>query len=1322
MNRNQRQIYCFLYDDNKHFYRATQSASGDWNITHNSELYPIKHNPKNLAEAPVEMGTNKRYFSMFRSLNYPLEFILDGAAILNYKYTTGKGFNENMYLAMFEFDSVDGKYKLSYNGRIDFQQKKRNEKLATFTAPVVDDSGWGILSQNDDVEYSFDCSESNPKAIRVLFDNISLKNRYTFQTVQSKIQQTAGFSTHAVPFVLVNQDGDSSGIITKSQTLDKGSDAWNGTPANAYSQNSVNCFFETFYPITGGNVNIQGSFKFGWSNINSAIPSGGLVIYFKTSKEQVFEIFNQSFGGLVVGKIYDLVFDFDWSLEAGERIFLLSNISDATLNQFAITPIVTNVFVTTLTKVEATTCYALRPLDLLQAIVNKATLQRYSINSSYFEVDNKAVLLSGESIRGLRDAKIYTSFKDFFESYSALFFMALRVVNGSLFMELADEVYKQDSNIIDLGDILEIETYPAIEYIPNEVEVGSPNQDYRHASGRLETNSVANWSFPFTNIKNKLSLTTKYRTDPWGIIFLLLDYKGSSTQDNIGDKQVFVVDITDEVGSAVEEVSTFENFTVSNAPLAPIIKYPLSGDIINNDNPLLKGIGIPGTDVDIYIGAVLDGGTVVQPDGTWEYQIVAALPSYNPGVTDGISVINATNTDMAGALNTIQLIIDTTIASSIGLTYPRSGDSLYNNLPLIRGVAPPGTNINISLNGVFVAAVVADNSCKFEYKFVVPIPNGNNILSINGQPDVTFTVNSSVDFPLITYIGSELDGFPIVNNLPLIRGVAKPGEQVKVWLDYIKYEPLGTVFADANGNWELQVVPVNYIDPLTNTPTVLAPIKNGANVLSTLLINNVVNISVTGFKLNRPAWDSITGVLDDTIFNIRFSNMRALLNHKSLLAGIMDKQRNDVITWQKHTKNPNLRTVLGTEVVDERANIGYNQLGTPLMLMEMAKLKVISRHSFYKTLYDFNNGGLVEGLFKGKPIYFLPIGNMKMNSIMDSVQDWNLMISPKTSYNQLLNLYKNGLLINIMKNSVFHSDCNTLHFVEYNKALPAKYNFKDIYDDWFTNRNEAWLTNPQYIQKLQTSEIFRDQVISNGIGAMTLRMYRCSDAKVVTTFNYNPVNPAPIPIPEIVLETPDIDLGDYPPDQYFFVQMIGEFIVAISERIETRVRWPRTILIESENSYNEPGVFYSSGFKQVFRIEGLMGKVHPYMNVVTTRDENGGLSNLYRKITGERLIRFGNAAGMPDYLSMKLALAISKDTVNIENGYYCLLPEEKLRESEPQPGVPMFYYEATMGYIENPNGKVFAGVEGADVTGVVLVVDASAIGLPPDNIIMIEES
>lgn len=1328
MNRNLRSVYCFIYDRNKHFYRATQSADGGWTVSANSQLFPLRHNPKNLKDTPVQFATNKTYFSMNRSINYPLDFIFDGAVILNNRYNNGKGFNEELYFAMVQFDPTDGKFRVSYNGRFDFQQKEHDEKTNVFSVPIIDDSAWGILSLNDDVEYSFDCNKYNPKAIKVLFDDFILRNRYTYQTVQSPIIHNTADNTYVVPFVLVNQDGDSSGLITKSQTYaSTDNQSVIGAPSDTeYIHSNPDWALSTFYDLPG--VRIQGSMQFTWST--NTQPSGQIYIFFRTSKGQFRVLFTNgaypSFGDqydLIPGKIYTFNFDFTIDLTAGENLFLLMQINDNAARNMTITFITTNVFISTQTTVQPTVCYGLRPLDVAKDLVNKATFGRYTINSDYFTTNNKTVLVPGQSLRGIDNAKLVTSFKDFFQSYDSQFFMALRNINGDIFMELADEVYdNQTSNLIDLGEIIECSTSPAIEYIPNAIEVGSPTQDYRHPSGRLEFNDTVKWALPFENIKNKKSWVSKYRTDCFGAIFMILDYNGQSTQDNSGDNDVWMIQITDEQGSAENDVSTFENININNATLAPIIKYPLTGDVINNDKPVIRGVGIPGNTVNIYIADVLDGGTTVNTDGTWEYQIVTSLPSYDPGVFDGISIINATYTTILGALDTIQLIINTTVTPAIEFTYPSTGDTLYNNLPLVTGVAPAGQNIDIYLDGILVDSVVTDNSCRFRYKFVTPITNANHTLRLGLTGDqVNFDVNSFTSLPLITYIEGELDGFIIVNNLPLIKGVGIPGTIFSLWLNYLPYAPLGTVTIDVNGDWSLQVVPINYVDPVTLSLVVLAPIRNGLSIISTQLINDVVQIAVTGYKLDRPLFTSITGVPDNTVFNTFLSPKRMMLRRGSMLASIMNKQRNDLITFQASDKNSNLATVLGGVSVIEREDIGFPVLGNPLAVLEIIKIKVVAKKLFAQTLHDFNNGGVVTGNFKGNDIFMLPIGSMSMKSIMDDKQEWNLLISPRTTYMQLLNLYKNGLIVNLMTNSIFHSDYNSLHFVTYDFSLPANYNFKELYDDYFDDRNDAWVQGKTgYIQKFQKTEAFRDQIITNGVSSLELNVYECKGGTLYNTIPYSVVSPAPIPLPEIVLEA-TIDLSTFPEGRYFFVLFSSGTPICISQRIDVAVKHERTILLDSKHSENRPGVFYSTGFKTIVRVEGLIKKLQPYPDVNVAREESGDTKLLYSNFAMSRMIRFGTARGIPDFMMVKFANAILNDTCKIEQELYTLMEGETIKPSEDIEGIPMYYYEVIMTMQDNSRGKVFPGGSGADVSGVILVVDASAIGLPVENIIMIDE-
>jgi hypothetical protein len=1303
MNRNQKEIYVLISDENRKFYKAIQQPNGDYSISKNSLPYPIKYTPSKIQTCNFEFGTNSSYFSLARTVTDSLDFIKDGAAILKNCYYKGKGSQEKTYITIIIWNGDRGIYELAYYGKVDFNTKVDKSKSGVFTVNCIDDSAWGVLSQNDSVEYAIECNSRNPKAIRVLIDEMNLENNYTYQTVPQRIPVDILNDCNTMPFVLINQSGDSFGIITKNQTLEYFTTLFQ-------LKNSKSWAMSTAYTING--VKANGNVKFGFEN------NGHVTISLYTSNAQKFVIFNDR--NLVGDKIYDINFDFTFNLAQSESIFLVSEVHsrDTSEINFAITPFVTNIYISTKTKTAPQVVYALRPLDAGKDIVEQATNKRFSINSGYFTTNNKSVLTSGDAIRGIPNSKIYTSFKDYFDSFNAMFFMALKDVNGDIFIEKAIDVYKQGYTIIDLGEAIDVDIAFAEEYDGNEIVVGSPKQDYRHPSGRLEFNSENTFSLPRLSVNKKIEFIPKYRLGCYDIIFLVLDYQGQNTQDNNGDKSVYVLDITDEQGTAIDNIETFENVNIDIALLEPVIKSPFDNDALTNNKPFLKGIAIPLSVVNIYIDTVIDGGTVADANGNWSYNIAIALTPFNPPTTTGRHIIQATYTDLSGPNSLINLFIDTVSVMSTVISYPEPNSNLYNNKPLLKGSSQAGTNIDISLDGVFVATVVTDNSNKWEYKIPV-ISNGAHLLSINAGADTAnFNVDTNVSFPLITYIGSELDGFVLVNNMPLIEGVAIPGTVVEVWLNYITYAKLGTVVADSNGNWSLQVTPVSYPDPVTGSAVVLAPIQNGVNVISTSLVNHSVGIVVTGYKLNRPLYSSITGVPDNTVFNTRFSPKRILENQYPRIKPIVNQQPLDKIVFQKPDKNGNLRTVLNGIVVSENSDVPVSSLGTPLFLMEKANIKVKSYKSFAKTLYDFSNGGIVKFTFKGTDIFALPIGNMKISGLRNQVQEWSLLLSPLTTYNSLLNLSKSGLSINLKKFSMFHSNYNSLHFVTYNFPDNPNLNFKTIYDDWFSNRNTAWLYNPDYIQKYQTGEVIRDQVISNGVGSLVLKQYLCFDGREVATYNYNPVNPAPIPVPHVCLEC-EIDFSLQPENQYFFVLWAGDTPIAISERIETRDRWEKTILIKSKNSTNKVGSFFSTGFQTVLRVEGHIEKLQPSVDTSISTDDIGNTITLFGNVARKRNIRFGNAYGLPDYLYLKCADAIALDGFSCEDILYSLPEGGSIDPAEETDGHPLYYYVVEMHLQENQGGKEFPNSDGETNEGVVLVVDAEAVGLPAGQLINI---
>ena len=779
-------VYFFITNSDGLFVTCTQDAFGNYSVfKYSAQPFPIKYPPTNFADSPIEFATNNKYFSLTRNISYPLDFINDGASILNNLYLNGKGIEQKCYLTVVQWSSSLGYYQLCYKGRIDFKTRKYSARTGVFSVATVDDSAWGVLSNNDTTTYRIDCSSANPKAIKVLVDGINLLNNYTFQTVAALVQRQNIGAFITFPFALINQDGDSYGLVVKSQTSNYFSSIANLAASTAGALSTL--------PAVNG-VSIIGSISF-----NAFITNGWLryvgdfSLYFYTSTGQKFLLYknyigllNWTLGTICKSALVCFNYNVTVNLAAGEQLFLVLEVNHVTDSDFQIQATVSNTTISIKTKTPTQVVYGLRPIDALQDMVNQATLGRYTIKSNFFKINNKIILTSGNAIRNSPNPSIYTSFEEFFMSYDPKYFLAMRIINGDLYIEPVTDIYPYQElpnphTIFDLGEVLDCEFEPATDYYANEIEAGSPNQDYRHPSGRLETNSTNLFSLPFLNVKKKMSLVTKYRTGCYDIQFLILDYQGNSTQDNSGDSDTYMIDISDTIGQSTQNVSTFQNVTINNSPLAPIIKSPISNDLITYNKPIIRGIAPAGSTVKIYADTVLDGSTTADGSGNWSYALSSALSSYVPGGATGVHTIQATYTDLSAPNTSITLTIYTGDTTATAITSHSNGNGEYNNLPLIKGVAQQGTTVNLSINGISVATLVADASCKWSYKVTTPIANGNVTISANAV-SVVFPLNSFVAFPLITYVSSELDGFPVINNIPLIKGVGIPGTTVQIYL------------------------------------------------------------------------------------------------------------------------------------------------------------------------------------------------------------------------------------------------------------------------------------------------------------------------------------------------------------------------------------------------------------------------------------------------------------------------------------------------------------------------------------------------------------
>jgi hypothetical protein len=1293
-----REFYCFIRNAANRYYIASYDNIGNVVVTTVTfpNMKPIEMSPANLRSMQCSFGTNKSYFSGVRSLLINFEMIGDGADIVRYVKYNGKGYAEELYLLVLRYRPSDGTYYKYYEGRFDCAQCK--DTNVSITIPCIDGSVWGILSQNDSVRYSIDCSPLALNAVPVLFDGVSLKSRYTWQPINApfKIHNDEGvLFEHPIDLIQVNSDGDSTGIITKNQHYIS-ADA----PGGRYQTDNY-----IYKPVKENTVHFFGQYNYQAKTENPG--EIGIELYIYTA----LQIFSLGINYFHINDTYVkqyISFDVTINLSSGEPIeFWMRGVKSthaAGLHDWVILPDVTNIYSETTTKSDAKIVWCRRAIDVLEEIVAKGTNDQFTGNSDFLKNKNNIVLTSGNALRSAPNAVIKTSFQDFFKSYDIEYWLAFRIIGKQMWIEPVTTVYDDSTNLFEIGEIKDYELEDAYEYLCNEIELNMNKQDYRHTSGRLEFNGLNTFSIYQYNIKNKISLISPYRKDCYGMEFIRYDYQQQSTEDNIGDDAVFMVDISDQMGSAGQDVPNYANIEINNQPLAPIIYYPRNNDFISNDKPIVRGACQPNTQVNIYVDGILDGSVTSGngADGLWSYNIKTSLAAFEQDVNDGVHLIEATFTDLTGTQTTRNVtIINSIVAPAFENLH--TGDNLYDNKPLIRGYLEANTIFPLTIDGVVVANITGDANGRWSYKSAL-LRNGPHVATL-GSAIATFNVFSFVDLPLIT---SFQEGWMLVNNLPLVEGVAVPGTKVDLYLDYYEEVSLGTDFADANGNWSIQLVPLLKEDGVIP----LTPIPNGQHIISTSLKIDSVEIQVKGYLLNRPAYSSIEGVLDNSVFNTELTPMHNLKNRMRYWKSIFAQQPDTIIKFETGDKNVAFSTTLNgitTKENDDLVLSDYPDL--PLFYPHILNFTTESPFFFAETMENFSNGGLVKLTYQGLEVYCLPIGKMSSTDVTRDVQKWSLLVSAKTPFSTLLQLSTPGIIIKSMANTIFRSDYNTLHFVKYNYDAPVQYDEQpELYEDWFVNRNEMWVNHPEYLQKVQTTDVIVDQIIVNTIvGSLELKMYDCATGFYIKTFTYSGVTPAPIPSPDLVLQTV-ISFTNILEGEYFFAMTVNGIPFAISERISVRDRWYGTILIDAANTRNKPGAIFSNGWRSKFRVEGLVEKWRAGIEPNTNEDEMGNADVLRSVTTRKRTILFGDAQGIPDYLYLKIVGAIVLDDVLIQGVGYTISKDTGVEPVDKIPGYPKYYYSVEFDEKKNTFGHTFEDVPGSPLNSVILVVDAGAFG------------
>ncbi|WP_421511615.1 Ig-like domain-containing protein [Enterobacter sp. JS8-1] len=298
---------------------------------------------------------------------------------------------------------------------------------------------------------------------------------------------------------------------------------------------------------------------------------------------------------------------------------------------------------------------------------------------------------------------------------------------------------------------------------------------------------------------------------------------------------------TDRVGNVAKPADSYD-VIMSDTPDAPAIVNVLDDtgttviNLANNaltkdDTPTLNGTadGAAGDTITIYNGSQVVGKTTLNSDGTWSF-------TASPALADGSYTFTVTNTNSAGQESdrsgSFTVTIDSTAPNPVsGLQVSddqgawkgqlTEGMTTDDNKPTFTGKAEQGSTVTIYDNGQAIGSVTVtnpDGSWQFtpstplvdgEHQFATQVtdPAGNSSAIVD---DITVNVSTGASYLQLLQVvddvqeagGSRVLRDGEVTNDSQVQLVGKATAGSTIIITDVGGVQLGTVKADANGNWE----------------------------------------------------------------------------------------------------------------------------------------------------------------------------------------------------------------------------------------------------------------------------------------------------------------------------------------------------------------------------------------------------------------------------------------------------------------------------------------------------------------------------------------
>lgn len=146
-------------------------------------------------------------------------------------------------------------------------------------------------------------------------------------------------------------------------------------------------------------------------------------------------------------------------------------------------------------------------------------------------------MMAAESVRGIKDAKVHTSFSKFCDFAKALLGYDYEILDNSVRFRHMNDFFVNETKELDHVSNMDLSVDESLIY--SGVEIGFDKQDYDEINGRDEFHFKSSFSTGLDIKDNILPLISPYRADCYGLEFLANE-RDEESKDTDSDNDIFI--------------------------------------------------------------------------------------------------------------------------------------------------------------------------------------------------------------------------------------------------------------------------------------------------------------------------------------------------------------------------------------------------------------------------------------------------------------------------------------------------------------------------------------------------------------------------------------------------------------------------------------------------------------------------------------------------------------------------------------------------------------------------------------------------------------